>query len=300
MADEIDDVTTPDEFEMMFEQESVGKASDKGDTSPADPPADDPPADDPPADDPPADDPPAEDEAKKAEDAKKAQEAEAKKAKDAEAAQKAEEARKAREAKAEEERKAAEARRAEEAKKAEHTDDEKKLLEEIEKDFPDIKKALSVQERILEQKFKQQIEALKAEFGKTLEPVVQTTQTVARNAYEAEILGTHPDAFERMDEISKWVDDQPAILKKAYNHILDNPVPASEVVELFDLFKKATADPGADAKAQAEAKAAEEKKRVEAEKQKKLDSQEGVRARRSDPKKNTGPLDFESAFATVA
>jgi hypothetical protein len=294
MADEFDDVSTPDEFELMFEQESVGKAADKSGDPPADdPPADDPPADDLPADDPPADDPPADDEAKKAEEAKAA---EAKKAQDAEKAVKAQEAKKVREAKAEEDRKADEARRAEEAKKAEPTDDEKKILEEVEKDFPEVKKALKIQERMLEHKFKVQLDALKSEFGKTLEPVLHTTQTVAKNAYEAQILGKHPDAFERMDEISAWVETQPAILKKAYNHILDNAVPADEVIEVFDQFKAATAAPD---DADAKAKAAEEKKRLDAEKQKKLDSQEGVRGRRSDSKKDTGPLDFETAFNQV-
>lgn len=170
-----------------------------------------------------------------------------------------------------------------------YTEDELKAIEEEQAEFPEVSKAWAARERVLTERFEQKLEIALAGVQKTLEPVFQNSQAQARNSYEAEILGKHADAFDQMDALSAWISEQPAIMQKAYNNILDTAVPASEVIELFDIFKAAT-KPAEPAVAEDAAPVVDEATK------KKLASQEGVRSRRTDTKKDTGPLDFESAF----
>ena len=169
----------------------------------------------------------------------------------------------------------------------EYTEDELKAIEEEQAEFPEVSKAWAARERVLTERFEQKLEQALAGVQKTLEPVFKTSETQARNSYEAEILKAHADAFTQMDALTTWIGEQPAIMQKAYNNVLDTAVPASEVIELFDIFKDATkvAEP-----------VTPEEPVVDEATKRKLASQEGVRSRRTDTKKDTGPLDFETAF----
>jgi hypothetical protein len=193
---------------------------------------------------------------------------------------------------------AAAAQKLEESKKAlELTEDEAAMIAEVAKDFPEVKKALEAQERILTARFNQVMDEKFAAIQKDLEPVRANAATTAKTAYEAEILKGHADALDLLPDVEKWIETLPAVQKRAYNYVLDNPVPPAEVVELFTLFKEATGRSGVDGAAKAAEKAAAlaEKARVDAEKAKKLDSMGGVRGRQA-PRKDTEPKGFDEAF----
>jgi hypothetical protein len=193
---------------------------------------------------------------------------------------------------------AAAAQKLEESKKAlELTEDEAAMIAEVAKDFPEVKKALEAQERILTARFNQVMDEKFAAIQKDLEPVRANAATTAKTAYEAEILKGHADALDLLPDVEKWIESLPAVQKRAYNYVLDNPVPSSEVVELFTLFKEATGRSGVDGAVKATEKAAAlaEKARVDAEKAKKLDSMGGVRGRQA-PRKDTEPKGFDEAF----
>lgn len=193
---------------------------------------------------------------------------------------------------------AAAAQKLEESKKAlELTEDEAAMIAEVAKDFPEVKKALEAQERILTARFNQVMDEKFAAIQKDLEPVRANVATTAKTAYEAEILKGHADALDLLPDVEKWIETLPAVQKRAYNYVLDNPVPPAEVVELFTLFKEATGRSGVDGASKATEKAAAlaEKARVDAEKAKKLDSMGGVRGRQA-PRKDTEPKGFDEAF----
>jgi hypothetical protein len=171
------------------------------------------------------------------------------------------------------------------------------MIAEVAKDFPEVKKALEAQERILTARFNQVMDEKFAAIQKDLEPVRANAATTAKTAYESEILKGHADALDLLPDVEKWIESLPAVQKRAYNYVLDNPVPSSEVVEMFTLFKEATGRSGVDGAAKAAEKAAAlaEKARVDAEKAKKLDSMGGVRGRQA-PRKDTEPKGFDEAF----
>lgn len=301
-AEKQDDVMAPDDFELFFEQASKGE----------DPKKEEPPAKTPEElkaeedaakaaaeaakAEPPAKTP---DELKAEEDAAKAKAAADQKAEierlaaEKLAAQKAADDKVAAEKAAKD---AEEARKAEAAKKLQPSDDEKKLLEDVSKDFPDVVKVLDIQKRILRAEFDQQLEVLKAELQKSIAPLAETSKAVAQNTFEATIMEKHPAYKSELDAITAWIDSQPPLIKRAYDAVLDTPgTPPSDVVALFDLWKESTKAPE---KTEAQKAAETEKLRLEAEKKKKLEAQEGVRGRRSD-RTDSGPVDFESAFASV-
>lgn len=246
--------------------------------------------------------------AKKAEEAKTPEElaAEKKAIEDADAAKVASDA------KAEEKRVAdakvateAQAKRDEEAKVAKDdrdkratlADDEKELEAAVGKDFPDVKKVMEIQQRIMEAKNEIRMTEFQDNLIKQLAPTMQTVQAVATDSWERAVFDKHPDTVELLPEVEKWVLTQPKIVQASYNTVLDKGTPA-ETIELMDTFKASTGRNEDPAKVAEEKAAADKLAEEEAAKEKKLKSQEGVRGR-SAPKKETEPTDFEGAFNSV-
>jgi len=193
---------------------------------------------------------------------------------------------------------------AEAAAKEQFTDADQEVLARTAEDFPDVAKAFEIRERVLLAKIENLLSGklgqLTSQFDQRLAPALSVAQTVARNAHEAEILGKHPDAFTVLPQVEAWVSAQPKIVQNVYNAVLDKGS-AAEIVELYDVFKKATVVEGAHsgntAKLEADnaAKAA-----AEADREKKLKAQEGVRSRQTAQKSSIDENDFEGAFALAA
>jgi len=193
---------------------------------------------------------------------------------------------------------------AEAAAKEQFTDADQEVLARTAEDFPDVAKAFEIRERVLLAKIENLLSGklgqLTSQFDQRLAPALSVAQTVARNAHEAEILGKHPDAFTVLPQVEAWVSAQPKIVQNAYNAVLDKGS-AAEIVELYDVFKKANVVEGAhsDDKAKLEADNAA-KAAAEADREKKLKAQEGVRSRQTAQKSSIDENDFEGAFALAA
>ena len=59
----------------------------------------------------------------------------------------------------------------------------------------------------------------------------------AQQRWLAQVQAQHPDILTIRDKIISWVETQPAILRQAYNRVLDGGT-VQETVELADIYKK--------------------------------------------------------------
>ena len=105
----------------------------------------------------------------------------------------------------------------------------------------------------------QQMEALRAEMLKTVQPLqAQAQQTEAQKHFQT-ILTAHPDAQSVAEsaELAKFIDSQPSFVRQQYQAVIQQGS-AAQVIELLDVFKAATGktQPSATPDAQAVAKAA--------------------------------------------
>lgn len=183
-------------------------------------------------------------------------------------------------------------------KRATLSKDEKAVEAEMAKDFPDVKKVMDIQYRIMQAENEKRMVEFQDNLIKELGPTIKTVQAVATDSFERAVYGKHPDTQELLPEVETWVAKQPTFLRAAYNKVLDKGT-ATETIELMDTFKSATgrteeAKLAADKVATADA-AAEKKATEDAAREKKLASQEGIRGRQ-DTKKDEAPSSFEEAF----
>ena len=183
------------------------------------------------------------------------------------------------------------------------TPEEQAALKEVETNFPDTAAALKAVERIAFAKaenafnkklahFQETIEQRFAQMGQDFAPAIATAKVVAQNTHEAEILKGHADAFEIVPKVEDWVNTLPDFQKEAYNAVLDKGS-ASQIVELFNIFKKET---NGSVKGPPSSTPTPEETAQKAAKEKKLQSQEGVRSRQAAQKGGIDEDDFESAF----
>ena len=224
----------------------------------------------------------------------------------AKAAQEAEAARLAQEAKvkADVEAKAEGERRQADATAREVLNpEEQAAFREVETNFIDTAVAIRAVERVafakaenafntklktLEEKFEQRF----SQMGQDFAPAIATAKVVAQNTHQAEILKGHADAFEIVPKVEEWVNTLPDFQKEAYNAVLDKGS-ASQIVELFNIFKKET---NGSVKGPPSSTPTPEETAQKAAKEKKLQSQEGVRSRQAAQKGGIDEDDFESAF----
>lgn len=175
------------------------------------------------------------------------------------------------------------------------TADEQESITQTATDFPEVAKALKAVERVTAAKvanfYESRIKALEERFNQQIAPALQVTKQYAKNAHEAAILKEHPDAFELYPKLTAWVDAAPSILKTAYNNTLDTGN-ASQISELYSIFKKENAVVVPAVK--------QEVKEEKAAKEKKLNAQEGVRGRHTSGRAAVDPDDFDGAFDKFA
>jgi len=183
------------------------------------------------------------------------------------------------------------------------TPEEQAALKEVETNFPDTAAALKAVERIAFAKaenafnkklahFQETIEQRFAQVSQDFAPAIATAKVVAQNTHQAEILKGHADAFEIVPKVEEWVNTLPDFQKEAYNAVLDKGS-ASQIVELFNIFKKET---NGSVKGPPSSTPTPEETAQKAAKEKKLQSQEGVRSRQAAQKGGIDEDDFESAF----
>lgn len=158
-----------------------------------------------------------------------------------------------------------------------------------------------------EDRLKAEVSDLKKMLTETVEllkgqiaPVIAATNQTAEERHRATIVAAHPDVEAIVPEVIKWVATQPKILQPQYNAVLEQGT-AADVIELFDIYKKAVGTtPPADTPTAEElaAKAAEDAKKKEQEER--LNRMKTPQSLRSSVSAEEDADDFDSAFDAEA
>ena len=121
-----------------------------------------------------------------------------------------------------------------------------------------------------------------------LQPVIESAALSAEEKHYNIITTAHKDAFDIAPKVVEWIKTQPKILQPRYNEIFEKGH-ATEVVELFDLYKGS--NPSATQK---------ETDPADDERKEKLKKMESTGTVRTSITAETDPSDFDSAFEAEA
>jgi hypothetical protein len=121
-----------------------------------------------------------------------------------------------------------------------YSPDERKALEGYLKEWPDVAKAEALMRRAEYRQFAQYIEQ---SVIARLTPIVQTVQTLSERTQLTDLRQEVTDYDDVRDKVVEWVDKQPAYLKPAYMHVVQQ----GTVGEVRDLIERYRRDSGATA-----------------------------------------------------
>ena len=136
-------------------------------------------------------------------------------------------------------------------------------------------------------------EALKGQ----IQPVVQAVADTTAEKHLNTILAKHADALEIYPDVAKWVETQPKILQPAFKATLEGGS-ASDVIELYDLYKKATPAAGVDTAAQEAKLKQQEQEKEKADRLRRMEAPTGTV--RTSVTSEPDPEDFDAAFEQEA
>lgn len=139
-----------------------------------------------------------------------------------------------------------------------------------------------------------QEQKLLSQVYQSLAPIQQVTAQSQEAMHYATIQAAHPDFREKVQEVGAWIEQQPALVRPAYERVFQQGT-AAEVVELFDAYKKATGMTGA-APAQPASSAAQVPPQKAVPKAALAATLAPPTAQRSTPVNSRDPNDFEGAF----
>lgn len=120
-----------------------------------------------------------------------------------------------------------------------YTDDEKALLDEYRKDWPDVAKAEALTRR---QEYHQLVNYIFQQVVAELTPVMQTVQTLAERVHFDDLTSRVEDYDTVREDVINWVETQPKYLQGAYNDVIQNGT-AEEVADLIDRYRAETQAP---------------------------------------------------------
>lgn len=179
-----------------------------------------------------------------------------------------------------------------------YTDEEKRILEEYKKEWPEVAQAEQLQRR---GEYRQIVDYVFNEVAAQLAPLAQTVQTVSERAHLQDLHETVGDDYDVVrEDVVSWVETQPSYLQTAYKHVIEKGT-VEEVADLVNRFKTET---GRDQPAPAPKPAAKSTRKKETElpasTKKAAASLAPVSSKRSVVPQGEDPSDFESAFDTFA
>jgi hypothetical protein len=111
-----------------------------------------------------------------------------------------------------------------------------KAIEDAEKDWPDVVRAVRAESEF---KLKRTMDHIFKEVARELRPLMQTVQTLAHRTHLQELQSKVPDYDSVGDKVISWVDKQPAYLQAAYKHVIQQGT-AEEVADLITRYKAET------------------------------------------------------------
>lgn len=136
-------------------------------------------------------------------------------------------------------------------------------------------------------------EALKGQ----IQPVVKAVADTTAEKHLNTILAKHADALEIYPDVAKWVETQPKILQPAFKATLDNGS-ASDVIELYDLYKKSIPAAVVDPAVQEAQLKQQEQEKEKADRLRRMEAPTGTV--RTSVTSEPDPEDFDAAFEQEA
>jgi trimeric autotransporter adhesin len=177
--------------------------------------------------------------------------------------------------------------------------DEMALVQQVEKDFPDVARAQAIVRRAEYQQVVRYIfdEVTRANAAKDaqLAPFLTLVQNLAERTHVGDLKSAVPD-YDKVDvkALTAWIETQPAYLRGGYDSVLRTGT-AAEVKDVVDRFRASTgATQVADPKVAAAAAAAE------AARKKVITSLAPVQSGRTAAPAGEAPKDFDNAFDEFA
>lgn len=175
-----------------------------------------------------------------------------------------------------------------------YTAEEQELLNNYEKEWPDVAKAEALRRQ---GEYRQLVGYVFNEFAKELRPLMETVQVLSQRTHLSDLKSTVEDYDTVRDNVISWVEQQPVYLQVAYKHVIENGS-VEEVADLIGRYKRET---GASAAQPAAAPAARkpDTELPSATKQAAA-ALAPVSSKRSAVVQAVDSEDFESAFAAFA
>lgn len=175
-----------------------------------------------------------------------------------------------------------------------YSDEERKFLEDYEKDWPDVAKAESLRRR---SEYRELVNYVFTEVAKVLKPQIETVQAISEMTHLQQLQTQVSDYDDVRDKVISWAEKQPPYLQTAYKHVIEQGT-VDEVADLIDRYRR---DTGASA-APAAPKSVPKKVETELPSATKQAAAAlaPVSSKRSAVIAGDDPNDFESAFSSFA
>lgn len=175
-----------------------------------------------------------------------------------------------------------------------YTAEDRQLMSDFEKDYPDIARASALVRR---GEYRDILRYMFSEVTKRYDPILPVVQSMAERTHLRDLETATPDYNDVRDRVIEWADAQPAYLRPAYIHVINN----GTVDEVKDLINRYKSETGATiAKPAAAAPAAKPDTELPSRTKKAVAALAPVSSKRTTANPQTAPDDFDGAFAEAA
>lgn len=169
------------------------------------------------------------------------------------------------------------------------TPEETEFLSTYEKEWPDVARAEAIRRRA---EYKQLVGYVFQEVAKELSPLLGVVNTLSERTHLSDLQSRVENYAQDRDAVVEWAQKQPAYLRAAYNHVIQN----GTVDEVSDLITRYRQETGAQRAAPPAARTTD----LPAATKQAAAALAPVSSKRSAVIQGTDPNDFESAFAQFA
>lgn len=177
-----------------------------------------------------------------------------------------------------------------------YTEDERKLLEEYEKEWPEVAQAEQLRRRA---EYREVVGYVFNEIAQQIGPMAQMVQALSERTHLQDLHEAVGDYDVVREDVVSWVEEQPAYLQSAYKHVIDNGT-VDEVADLIYRFKSETGRSQPEETKKTEKPARKKETELPATTKKAAASLAPVSSKRSVVPQGEDPSDFESAFEQFA
>jgi hypothetical protein len=178
-----------------------------------------------------------------------------------------------------------------------YTEEEQQLIDAYRSDWPDIARAEALSRR---QEYQQLLQFVFTQVQAAIGPISETVDVMSNQAHLQQLQTKITDYDDVRDKVVAWVEEQPAYLRAAYEHVITEGT-AEEVADLVDRYRRENGIEAPKAKASTDKQQQQSQDtELPAATKKAAAGLAPVRSKRSTPSRSADPADFDAAFAEFA